>query len=203
MCRIPVDVRMQVRTIKSGQFTCQDQIGAPFDSRRSLVNGNAIRASGSQVGADRPRPPSATMSHWPLARLLQFAAIESLFGGNVDFDGFVDGLDAYVLSENFLDTLPAQIADPPTGAPAISAQVARTVPGDVNADGRVDRYDLDLVEFRFGAFDDGTATLADSDVNGDGLVDGLDINWLAAQVALDADADEVNDRVVAELFGGI
>lgn len=143
--------------------------------------------------------------------------VTTAMAGDVNVDGTVDGLDANVVSGNFLlamngwtsgdlnndgmvDGLDANSVSEHFGN---EAEAQAVVEGDVNGDGLVDAVDAAIVSENFGASDVG---LAGGDVTGDGVVDGLDVNFVssryggAAEMAWARLAVE-EETAVEKLFG--
>jgi hypothetical protein len=78
--------------------------------------------------------------------------------------------------------------DPQTGATAIgtsnvSFSVTKTVPGDVNGDGRVDCEDVAIVKAAFGTKIGNPRFDSKADINGDGVIDIRDLSFVAQRLS--------------------
>ena len=111
----------------------------------------------------------------------QYATIQAAIDAAANGDGIEANVDAYygVNGAQLSLVLPPWVTmnDLQFGSPAPFDWVTIALPGDANADGKVDLLDLDLLGQHFGAT---MATYAEGDFNGDGVVDLLDLDILGA-----------------------
>ena len=111
--------------------------------------------------------------------------------GDANGDGVVNGLDANIVSLNWLAQVPAQTEQGASGAAGSQLDIA------------IDAALAETIADNFLVNSDGTATLADGDLTGDGRVDGLDLNWLAARLTNGKASDaHAPDGALDEFFDG-
>ena len=109
--------------------------------------------------------------------------------GDANGDGVVNGLDANIISLNWLAALPAGTVSGPTIESPANDDLTDSALDADLADSLADSIAENFLAFSAPVARELTATRANGDVTGDGYVDGLDLNWLAIRLATPPAAD--------------